>query len=381
MAVPANQQARPRPLRIAMLGMRGVPAKYGGNEAVAEEVGARMAERGHRVTAYCRSHNSSTDATNYRGMRRVVLPSVNQKFADTPTHTAASAAHLMFHRADVVHLFGVGNAPWLPVLRFAGKGTVISVDGMDWRRRKWGRVPKFMLERCSGLALRLSGACVTDSREVARYYVERHGDEPYYIAHGTDTTPVTTRAALDAHGLNDRGYVLFVGRVTPEKGVHHLIDAFAGIESSMQLVIVGDGSGGPAYWRTLEQRAARDVRVRLLGPVYGEATRELMAHAFAYVQPSEIEGTALSLVDALGAGNAVIVSNIPENLETVGDAGLSFDIARPVESLHKRIVELMRSPGRVQERRHAARAFAVEHYDWERVADQHEALYRRVVGP
>ena len=363
-----------------MLGMRGVPANYGGLEVVAEEVGARIAGRGHRVTVYCRSHNATTEAATYRGMHRVTLPSLRHKFTDTPTHTALSAAHVLWKRADVVHLFGVGNAPWLPVLRFAGKGTVISVDGMDWRRRKWGRAPKFMLERCSGLALRLSDACITDSREVARYYAERYGREPHYIAHGTDTRPVTARAALDAHGLDDRGYVLFVGRVTPEKGVHHLLDAWAGVESSMPVVIVGDGSGEPAYWRSLQERAARDARVRLLGPVYGDATRELMAHAFAYVQPSEIEGTALSLVEALGAGNAVIVSDIPENLETVGDAALSFDITRPVESLRARLVELMRDPALVEDRRIAARAFAAANYDWDHVTDQHESLYRGAAG-
>ncbi|MEX2245997.1 MAG: glycosyltransferase family 4 protein [Dehalococcoidia bacterium] len=380
MAPATGEKAHQRPMRIAMLGMRGVPANYGGLETVAEEVGARMAERGHRVTAYCRGHNSPTDAREHRGIRRVVLPSLGAKHLDTPSHTVVSALHALLHRSDVVHLFGVGNAPWLPVLRFAGRGTIISVDGMDWRRRKWGRFAKAMLERSSLFAIRASGACITDSREVARYYRERYDREPHYIAHGVDTRPVTTRAALDEHGLRDRGYVLFVGRVTPEKGVHHLIDAFAPLETDMQLVVVGDGSGDPGYWRTLEERAARDPRVRLLGPVYGEGVRELFAHAYLYVQPSEIEGTALSLVEAMGFGLCVLVSGIPENLETAGGAGASFDIARPVESLGERLAELLASPVTVREHAAACLAYAREHYEWERVADEHEALYRRVIG-
>lgn len=369
-----------RPLRIAMLGMRGVPANYGGNETVAEEVGARMAARGHRVTAYCRAHNSPMADNHHRGIRRVVLPSVREKHVDTPSHTAASTLHALFHRSDVVHLFGVGNAPWLPLLRFAGKGTVISVDGMDWRRRKWGRVAKALLERSSLFAIRASGACITDSREVARYYHDTYGREPHYIAHGVDTRAVTGSAALETYGLRDRGYVLFVGRVTPEKGLHHLLDAFAGVRTDMSCVVVGDGSGDPAYWRTLETRAANDPRVRLLGPVYGEPTRELFAHAYVYVQPSEVEGTALSLVEAMGYGNCVLVSNIPENLETVGDAGLSFDIARPVESLRERLCELIATPERVEERRGASLAYARREYDWEHVADAHEALYYSVIA-
>jgi glycosyltransferase involved in cell wall biosynthesis len=374
------QEAPRRPLRIAMLGMRGVPANYGGLETVAEEVGARMAERGHRVTVYCRAHNSTVPDSTYRGMQRVSLPSIPQKHLDTPTHTAVSTMHALFHRSDVVHVFGVGNAAWLPLARLAGRATVISVDGMDWRRRKWGALPKWLLERSSLFAIRASGACITDSREVARYYQERYGRVPYYIAHGVDTRDVTGKAALETYGLNDRGYVLFVGRITPEKGLHHLLDAFAGVESELECVIVGDGSGDAAYWGSLERRAANDPRVRLLGPVYGEAVGELFAHAYVYIQPSEIEGTALSLVEAMGYGNCVLVSNIAENLETVGDAGVSFDIARPVESLRERLCELIKAPQVVDERRAASLAFARREYDWERVADDHEALYYRVAA-
>jgi glycosyltransferase involved in cell wall biosynthesis len=364
-----------RSLRIAMLGIRGVPANYGGLETVAEEVGARMVERGHRVTVYCRSHNSATDNDAYRGMTRIKLPSLREKHLDTPTHTAAASMHALTHRADVVHLFGVGNASWLPLLRLAARGAVISVDGMDWRRRKWSRPVRMMLERSSLLAIRGSSACITDSREVARYYVEKYGREPHYIAHGVDTRPITSRAALDTYGLDDRGYVLFVGRVTPEKGVYHLIEAFMGLETEKQLVIVGDGSGDAAYWKKLQIAAAGDDRVRLLGPVYGEATRELFAHAYLYVQPSEIEGTALSLVEAMGYGNCVLVSNIAENLETVGDAGLSFDIRQPVESLRGRLRELLASPELVACHGKKSLAYARANFSWERVADDHERLY------
>ena len=368
------------PLRIAMLGIRGVPANYGGLEAVAEEVGARMVERGHRVTVYCRAHNATTSDREYRGLHRIELPSLAEKHLDTPTHTAIASMHALAHRSDVVHLFGVGNAPWLPLLRFAGRGTVISVDGMDWRRRKWSRPVRALLERSSLLAIRGSDACITDSHEVARYYREKYRREPHYIAHGFDARPITTRGALNEYGLDDRGYVLFVGRVTPEKGLHYLIDAFAGVETQLQLVIVGDGSGDATYWRTLQARASVDRRVRLLGPIYGEAVRELFAHAYLYVQPSEIEGTALALVEAMGYGNCVLVSDIAENLETVGDAGLSFDINQPVASLRVRLSELVASPEVVACQREKSLAYARANFSWEQVADAHERLYYRAAG-
>jgi glycosyltransferase involved in cell wall biosynthesis len=366
------------PLRIAMLGMRGIPANYGGLEAVAEEVGARMAERGHRVTAYCRAHNATIHDQEYRGMRRVELPSLREKHLDTPTHTALSSLRALVHRSDVVHLFGVGNAPWLPLLRLAGRGTVISVDGMDWRRRKWGRVARTLLERSSLLAIRASGACITDSHEVAHYYVDRYGRQPYYIAHGYDTRAIQDAGALAEFGLDDRGYVLFVGRITPEKGVHHLIEAFREIPTDKRLVIVGDGAADEEYWKSLHLRAQGYPNVRLLGPVYGERTRELFAHAYLYVQPSEIEGTAVSLVEAMGYGNCVLVSDIAENIETVGEAGLTFRIADAAPSLRSRLEELLASPQTVACRRQTAARYAAERYSWERVADAHESLYYQV---
>ena len=367
------------PLRIAMLGMRGVPANYGGLESVAEEVGARLVERGHIVTVYCRGHNSTTYATMHRGMRRIVLPSPRQKYLDTPLHTAVASAHALAHRSDVVHVFGVGNAAWLPLLRRAGRATVISVDGMDWRRRKWGRVAKFGLERSSVLAARLSDACITDSQEVARYYAREHGRHLHYIAHGVDPRPVDGTHALETYGLQDRGYLLFVGRLTPEKGVHYLIDAFRPLDTARALVIVGEAAD-PSYAAALRERAECDPRVRLLGPLYGDPVRELFAHDYVYVQPSEIEGTALSLVEAMGYGNCVVVSDIPENLETVGEAGISFDAIHPVASLHRVLADLLASPERVERHRAAAKRFAIERYSWDRVTDEHERLYREALA-
>jgi glycosyltransferase involved in cell wall biosynthesis len=249
---------------------------------------------------------------------------------------------------------------------------------MDWRRRKWGRVARTFLERSSLLAIRASGACITDSREVAHWYVQRYSREPHYIAHGVDMREIAGRGALKTYGLDERGYVLFVGRITPEKGVHHLIEAYKGLDTEKALVIVGDGSADPEYWKSLHLRAEGYRNVRLLGPVYGEPVRELFAHAYVYVQPSEIEGTALSLVEAMGYGNCVLVSDIAENVETVGHAGLTFDIRRPVESLRERLSELIAQPELVARQRAKSLDYARENFSWERVTDAHERLYYQV---
>jgi len=225
--------------------------------------------------------------------------------------------------------------------------------------------------------VRLGDGCVTDSLEVACFYREQFGREPLCIPNGATTVDPPDEGALREYGLGKEGYVLFVGRLVPEKGVHHLIEAFTGIETGLQLVIVGDGSGAPDYLREL--RSARDPRVRFLGPIYDEALSGLFGNAYAYVQPSLVEGTSLALAEAMAYGNCVLVSDIPENLEAVGDAGLSFESRRGPEALKERLADLIGKPEVVRRYRGRALRFARERYTWERVTDAYEQLYVRLL--
>ncbi len=365
-------------MRISIIGTHGIPARRGGNATCAEQIGNRLSGRGHEVTVYCRGRNGAASEGTYRGVRRVFLPSSGGMHLDTLSHTLLSAVHARFHRPDILHCFGVGNAALMPLLNWAGKRTVISVDGMDWRRDKWGGIAKLYLRRCAGLAVRLADACVSDSQVVAGWYRQRFGKEPLYISYGINTVKPSTSGALREHGLKKQQYILFVGRLVPEKGVHLLIEAFTGLQTNLQLAIVGDGSGMPHYLRRLQ--AACDGRVRLLGPIYGEATRELYNRAYVYVQPSLVEGTSLSLVEAMGYGNCVLVSDIPENLETVGDAGLSFDLRGGAEALRERLAHLIERPAVVRKYRRRALRYARERYSWERVTDAYEQLYIRLLN-
>jgi glycosyltransferase involved in cell wall biosynthesis len=360
-------------MTISILGTRGIPARYGGNEVCAEQVATRLSARGYDVTVYCRGTNGAASHENGDGVKLVFLPSTGGKHLDTLSHSFLSALRAIPRRPDVLHCFGVGNAPLLPLLNRVGKRTVISVDGMDWRRDKWGRLAKLYLRHCAGLAVGLADACVTDSRSVARFYAEQFGKEPLYIPNGADTVPPSTSGALREYGLEKDRYVLFVGRLVPEKGVHNLIEAFAGLETDLQLAVAGDGSSEPDYFRRLQ--ATSDERVRLLGPVYGEAIRELYSNAYAYVQPSQVEGTSLSVIEAMAHGNCVLVSDIPENLEAVGGAGLSFDSRGGPAALRQALAYLAERPEVVEGCRQRARRFAREHYAWESVIDQYEQLY------
>src|SRR5919202_2087720 len=203
-------------MKIALIGTRGVPANYGGFETCAEQVGARLAARGHEVTVYCRSHHSAYPGRTYRGMRLVRLPSIRNKYLDTLAHTFLASLHALAQPYDVCLYFIVGNSPlsWIP--RLTGKRTIINVDGLDWQRKKWPAPAKKYLQLCDRLATFLPNALVTDSKVVQRYYKERYGFDALHIAYGSEVEPLPPGETLRSWGLEAGKYILFVGRLVPE---------------------------------------------------------------------------------------------------------------------------------------------------------------------
>jgi glycosyltransferase involved in cell wall biosynthesis len=364
-------------MRIAMLGGRGVPAHYSGSETCVEEVGARLVQRGHEVVVYCRQHNSQTGAHDYKGMRRVVLPSLNTKHLDTPSHTLFSLLHNFARRpVDVLHFHGVGNSIFLPWLKVMPGKTVITVDGPDWERPKWGRFARRVLKASARLAVGLADSIITDSMVSQQYYWEQFGKKTEYIPYGADITEAPTSDALAHYGLSRRCYILFVGRLVPDKGVHLLVEAFGGLHTDLNLVIVGDSPLFPEYVQRLKSTC--DSRIKFLGFVFGEPYRQLCANAFAYVQPSLVEGTSPALLAAMGAGNCVVVNGIPENLETIGDAGLAFTRNDPAD-LRRILQMLIDFPGAVDVYRARARQRVMDVYNWDTIALQHERVYRSLL--
>lgn len=364
-------------MKVSVLGTRGVPASYSGLETAVERIGERLVRKGYEIAVYCRTHNVTIEADTYKGMRLVKLPSINNKYLDTLSHTFLSLFHVLTHRPDVVHLYGVGNSVFLIPLRLLRRPLIISVDALDWQRKKWNRFAAFCLRSSAGLAVRFSDEYIVDSEEVAKYYVERYDKEPIYIAYGADMPEKPMeQGSLEEFHLQPRQYVLFVGRLVPEKGVHHLIKAFEMADTDLQLAIVGDNPHNPAYVQSL--KATEDPRIRFLGYVYGDGYARLCDSAYLYVQPSEVEGTSPALLGAMGYGNCVIVSDIPENLETIGDAGFAFENGNPV-SLKEKLEMLISRPDLVEEYGTNAKARVQEVYNWDKIAQDVERLYLSVL--
>jgi glycosyltransferase involved in cell wall biosynthesis len=372
--------ARDGEIRVAVAGMRGIPANFGGSETAVEEIGSRLALKGYETTVYCRRHNSTTDAREYRGMRRVVLPSLGSFNFDTLSHTLLASLHILLRNtADVVHFHGMGNALALPLFWFSKKRVVITIDGPDWERPKWGRVARMMLKLSARLGTRWADELIIDNHPSIRYFKERFGAEGTYIAYGADRDPPLTTGHVEALGLRPGNYVLFVGALVPDKGPDVLIEAYREVKSDLPLVIVGDSPFASSYRQALRTAAAKDPRVKMVGYVFGEQYRELVAHAAVYVHPLRSDGTSPALLQAMGFGSCIVVNSVEETLSAVGDAALSYakndsaDLARAIQSL-------LSDPALADELRERARRRATEEYDWDAVAQEHERVYARLAG-
>jgi glycosyltransferase involved in cell wall biosynthesis len=367
-------------MKIALLGTRGVPANYGGFETFVEQLGQRLAERGHEVTVYCRSHQIRYPGATYKAMRLVKLPTVVNKYLDTPVHTLLSSLHALTQRYDLVFYCNVGNSPltWMP--RLVGVPTVLHVDGLDWTRDKWPPLAKKYIQFAAYLATKFPNAAVTDSGVVQKYYRERFGRCPLVIPYGSEVSLCPPGETLAHFGLQPERYVLFVGRLVPENCAHHLVDAFKALSTDLKCVIVGDAPYAESYITSLMASARDDPRIVFTGYLFGKGYYELGSNAYISVITSAASGTHPALVEAMAFGSCVVVHDIPENLETVGDAGFAYDGEAGADGLRDVLERLLSEPQTVAEYRRRARERARAHYSWDAVTDAYEKLFQQVCG-
>jgi glycosyltransferase involved in cell wall biosynthesis len=367
-------------MRIAMIGLRGIPATYGGVERAVEELSAHLVERGHDVTVYARSAYSDASVHEHRGVEVVRLPQVNTKHLEAASHSAVAIAHaLAARRFDVIHLHATGPGALSLLARLTGTPTVVTIQGLDWRREKWGPAARAVLQLAASCSARFPDRTIVVSRELERYFVEHHGADPVYIPNGVHEEPA--EAAPPPLDLEPDRFVLFLGRLVPEKHVHTLIAAYARVEGDVPLVIAGPDSHSPEYVDELRRLAAGDPRVRLVGPQYGASKAWLMRNALAFVQPSSIEGLPIALLEALAAARYPIVSSIPENLEpvTVGDETLGRTVPVGDErQLATAIASSIAAPDRAAVG-HRLRDHVRAAYDWDAIAAATEGTYQQAV--
>src|SRR5687767_6451065 len=367
-------------MRIAILGTRGIPASYSGFETAAEQLAERLTERGHEVVVYCRPHVVDKRIRTYKGARLVHIPTVRNKYLDTFAHTLLSAAHAARkEKPDVALFFIAGNAPLCMLTRVAGIPTVINVDGLDSDRRKWPAMAKRYLRFAERNAPRWADRAITDSHAVADVYEHRYGRRIGVVPYGVQDPGFRGTGTLERLGLEPRKYVLFVGRLEPENNPHLLVEAWSRISSErtrgMTLVVVGGAPYASDY--ILRVKRAADPRVIFPGYVFGRGYWELQRNAYLFCAATEVGGTRPVILEALDAGNCVLVNDYEPNAETVGDAGVYFSGRQGVLDLTRQLERLLDDPDEVDMYRARARERAKQ-YSWDAVATAYEQLLLEV---
>jgi glycosyltransferase involved in cell wall biosynthesis len=365
-----------RYLKIAMIGSKGLPAKFGGVERHVEEIGKRLAARGHSVTVYGRRPLS--EEGSHCGVRIKIMPSIPTKNLDTASNTLASTIHALFAGYDIIHYHAIGPSifSWIPVM--AGKTTIATIHAPDYRQAKWGVIARALLRLGERTAVRRTTSAVSVSRLMAERLKTRYHRDVRYIPNGAEIIERPQFREAGNLGLESGRYILTVGRFIVERGFHTLLDAYGGLDTDLRLVIVGDARFEEHYASSLMRLA--DARVLFPGYLCGNLLNELYAHCAFYVLPSTVEGLPISLIEAMSHSRPVLMSDIPENLEVAGGIARTFragdagDLLRSMHSMLESGEEERAEMGR------RGRERVLAEYTWDGVTDRLERLYLECMG-
>ena len=360
-------------MRFAILGTRGIPARYGGFETFAEELSVRLAARGHSLTVYCREKYSEPA---YRGVRLKYLPTIRHKYFDTLAHTCLSTLHLAVAReCDAVLYCNAANAVFTWIPRVLGMPVALNVDGLERNRQKWNSLAKTWYRISERLATWMPNAVVTDAHSIANYYREKYGRSSEMSPYCAEVGDVETSAVLDRLGLEKRRYFLYVSRMEPENNALLVSQAFEQSRTPFKLALIGDAPYAADYIGRV--RATSDPRIVIPGAIYGQGYRELGSHCFAYILATEVGGTHPALIEAMGRGALTLYLDTAENTEVAGGAGLAFRR----DTLPQVLERALNMPEAERESlRNQARERVRSRYSWDAVTDAYEKLLTRLAG-
>lgn len=389
-----------RPLKIAFLGLRAIgqipradepssqptadPASLNvsGVERAVEEIATRLAARGHEVTVFCRRRYNQRKLRAFQGVKLVDLPALYTKHFEAISHTLLASFRVL-RGYDIVHYHATGPSLVSFFPRLAGRGVVATVHGLDWQREKWRGAAKLMLRAGAWTAVHFPHRTIVVSQSLQRRYAEEYHRPTAYIPNGVAPAIPRPPDRIRRFGVKGNDYVLFLGRIVPEKGCHFLIEAFRGLETDTKLLIAGSSSYTDEYYAKLQAAAAGDPRVVFTGPLYGAEKDEAFSNARCVAQPSTLEGMPIVLLEALSHACPVLCSNIPENAEVLRASadgsspyGFLFKSAS-VEDLRLRLADLLaNNEGR--KKGLAGKAYVEETFSWDQITMQTEEVYQSV---
>ena len=363
-------------MAIAMIGAKEIPVREGsgGIETHVEELAARLVDKGHRVTAYVRCRQKCP--IEHRGIKLVEVPTVDRRGVGTLWRVFVSTVKSLLKSFDVYHFHGVGAAPFavLPRLLRPRARVVVTFHSIDRRHGQWGRWARAYLHFGEWAALKFPHRTVAVSRSIQKYCDGTYRAGTFYIPNGATVGQRPGSGELARWDLQKNEYILTVGRLVALKGFHYLIEAYRRLDTAKKLVIVGGDADSGEYADYLRWQASGNSDIVFTGFQSGRTLQQLIANAYLYVHPSEVEGLSVSILEAMAAGRCVLTSNIPENREPLDHSGLTF-VSADVEDLYNQLRSLLNHPDVVAERGARGAKWIAQEYSWDRVAAMTETMY------
>ncbi len=369
-------------MKIALIGHKRIPSREGGVEVVVDELSTRLAGQGYEVEAYNRSgyHVSGKDFGEgrkkyYKGVRIIITPTFENGKLNAIVYSVMATLRALFGKYDVIHYHAEGPCVTLFLPKLFGIRVIATIHGLDWQRAKWGNFASRVLKLGEKMAAKYADEVIVLSKNVQEYFLETYGRKTHYIPNGVSRPEIWEPEEIrEKYGLEKDGYILFLARLVPEKGLHYLIEAYKEIDTDKKLVIAGGSSHSFDYMKQVQEMAASDERIIMTNFVQGRVLEELYSNAYVFVLPSDVEGMALTLLEAMSYGDCCLVSDIPENIEVVENQAVTFRKGS-VEDLKKKLVFLLENPEITADYGRKSVDFICNKYSWEEMVRQTRMLY------
>ena len=372
-------------MKIAILGHKRIPSREGGVEIVVEELASRMVSQGYNVTCYNRTgkhvlnKKEKINFTNkYKGIKIKKVLTLDMKGLAALTSSFFATIMILFSNANVVHYHAEGPSVWLWIIKFFSKKKIIvTIHGLDWQRAKWGGFATKVIKFGEKIAVKYAHEIIVLSKNVQNYFKDTYDRNTVFIPNGVNKPKIVKAEQISKkYGLNKDDYILYLGRIVPEKGIHYLIDAFKKVKTNKKLVIAGGASDTDDYYTKLKETTKDIDNIIFTGFVQGKELDELYSNSYIYCLPSDLEGMPLSLLEAMSYENCCVTSDIEECAEVLEDKGVTFKKSN-VKDLIKVLQNLCDDEKLVQKYKKNAQQFILKKYNWNNIVKQTLALYEK----
>lgn len=372
-------------MKIAMIGHKRIPSREGGVEIVVEELSVRMAKKNHEVTCYNRRGKHVADKKyklqnlkKYKGVTLKKVITIDKKGVAAMTSSFFATIKVLFSNAEVVHYHAEGPSAMLWIIKlFSNKKIIVTIHGLDWQRAKWGGLATKYIKFGEKIAVKYADEIIVLSKNIKRYFKQEYNRKTTFIPNGVSEPNVQKPNIINKkYNLKKDDYVLFLGRIVPEKGIHYLIEAFQNVKTNKKLVIAGGASDTDLYYKELQEKAQKDNRIIFTGFVQGNELNELYSNAYVYCLPSDLEGMPLSLLEAMSYGNCCLTSDIKECSEVLENKGILFKKSN-IKSLSEQLQYLCDNNAVVYKYKSTAKQYILNKYNWDNVVKQTLNLYMK----